>query len=265
MELITSGETLDFLSKSAPRAWIKRMLLWMIYTYEIDVYCLNARSVAKTRVYKLLLDALDRDANGPKREEQIREHFSEEMAEKLLAANEMDELKEVVCELTEEDTLQQVSCGYFVYATHINWEEGVLLAEIYDSTADKDLFLDSDELLQSEFDDADYEVGFTGLCFDREKIEMLQPNFPMLQPAKESREERPRLGRPRTWDWESTTAYLLSIAQTPDGLPTGPGAQAQIERLVADWFMASTGNTPAVSQIRQHVAKITKALKKPES
>ena len=50
-------------------------------------------------------------------------------------------------------------------------------------------------------------------------------------------------------------AHLLSIAQTPDGLAMGQGAQAQIERLIADWFMTSTGNSPAESQMRHHARR----------
>ena len=64
---------------------------------------------------------------------------------------------------------------------------------------------------------------------------------------------------------EGSTAYLLSIAQTPDGLAMGQGAQAQIERLIADWFMTSAGNTPAESQVRQHATKIMIALNRPKS
>jgi DNA invertase Pin-like site-specific DNA recombinase len=32
-----------------------------------------------------------------------------------------------------------------------------------------------------------------------------------------------------------------------------------------DWFMTSTGNTPSVSQVRQHATKIMKVLKRPKS
>jgi hypothetical protein len=115
-------------------------------------------------------------------------------------------------------------------------------------------------LLTSEYASAEFEVVLKGLCFERDRIEMLQPNSELPQSLRERQDERPKLGRPRTWDWEGATAHLLTLAQQPDGLPTGPGAQAQIERLIADWFMGSTGNTPAASQVRQHANKIMKAL-----
>jgi hypothetical protein len=106
MELITSSETLDFLSKTAPRAWIKRMLLWMIFTDEIGAYFLEARSIAKTRVFTIVLEALKGDAIGPKREELIREHFNAEMAEKLIAANEMDDIQEIAHEWGRDEQPQ---------------------------------------------------------------------------------------------------------------------------------------------------------------
>jgi hypothetical protein len=42
-------------------------------------------------------------------------------------------------------------------------------------------------------------------------------------------------------------------------------AQAQIERLIAEWFTKETGDAPADSQVRQHATKIMRALKKPEN
>jgi len=108
-------------------------------------------------------------------------------------------------------------------------------------------------------------ISLTGLSFDRETIEMLQPSVELAPVAVGQTESRARIGRPRTWDWDSATTYLLTIAQKPDGLPTGPGAQAQIERLIAEWFTNETGDAPAASQVRQHATKIMRALKKPES
>src|SRR3954471_16875032 len=66
----------------------------------------------------------------------------------------------------------------------------------------------------------------------------------------EAIEPRARPGRPRVWDWDGALMHLLKVAQHPDGLPTGPGAQAQLERLVSDWFIETTGNAPSTSQVR---------------
>lgn len=242
------------------------MLLWMIFNGDIAPYFLEGRSVATVRSFSIVMDALQREAFGPDREKLIRERFSPDMAEKLLSTNPEDEYTEVAHEWGRDEEPKQVASGFFVYASSINWEDGIVKATIYYSTKkDDELFWDRDSFFASELTDPDYEVTLKGLCFERDAIEMLQPHIELAEPSRALRDERPRLGRPRTWDWEGATAHLIAIAQTPDGLPMGPGAQAQIERLVADWFMSSTGNTPAVSQVRQHATKIMKALKRPKS
>jgi hypothetical protein len=131
VELITSGETLDFLSKSAPRPWVKRMLLWMLFVDELAAYSLEGRSIAKTRAFSILLDVLKHEGFGPRREELIRENFNADFAEKLIAAKEGDEFEEVVHEWKRGDEPEQVSCGFFVFAENINWEEGVMRTTIY--------------------------------------------------------------------------------------------------------------------------------------
>lgn len=90
---------------------------------------------------------------------------------------------------------------------------------------------------------------------------MMQPNHELPEANANATTSAARIGRPRTWDWDAATTHLLTVAQTPDGLPTGKGAQAQIERIIADWFMKETNSTPAESLIRNHAAKIMRAIR----
>ncbi|WP_397603993.1 hypothetical protein [Sphingorhabdus sp.] len=60
-------------------------------------------------------------------------------------------------------------------------------------------------------------------------------------------------------------AYVVSQAQTPDGLPTGAGAQARIEEMISGWFLLESGDSPAPSQVRQRAALIMKTLERPET
>ncbi len=53
------------------------------------------------------------------------------------------------------------------------------------------------------------------------------------------------------WDWEGAVAHLLSVANSPDGLPD---RQSDIERLVADWFRQTIDKEPVESAIRKHVS-----------
>jgi hypothetical protein len=241
------------------------MLLWMIFNGEIIPFFNKGRSVAKVSAFSIIFDALGGDWTSENRDELIRENFEPEMADKLIAAKDMDKIEEVAFEWAIDDGPREVAAGYFVFATAIDWDQGLVEAEIESSNAnDEHLFWDSDELLVSDFEHPNYFVTLSGLCFELERIEMLQPSADLAPPPHRAVERGARMGRPRTWDWDGATIHLLTIAQTPDGLPTGPGAQAQIERLIADWFMTTTGNAPAESQVRQHSTKMMRALKKPQ-
>jgi hypothetical protein len=66
-------------------------------------------------------------------------------------------------------------------------------------------------------------------------------------------------GRPQKWDWEGALIAIIRVADL-DGLPQGPGAQAQIGELISDWFVKTTGNHPSESQIRQYASRIAKAV-----
>jgi hypothetical protein len=265
VKLISSRETLDFLTKSAPRPWVKRMLLWMIYNGEIIPFFNKGRSVATVSAFSIIFDALGGDWKSESRDELIRKHFEPEMADKLIAAKDMDNIEEVAYEWAIDDGPREVAAGYFVFATAIDWDQGLVEAQVEsDQSNDEHLFWDADELLASDFKDPSYFLTLSGLCFELERIEMLQPSTELVPQPHGAAEQGARMGRPRTWDWDGATTHLLTIAQTPDGLPTGPGAQAQIERRIADWFMTTTGNAPAESQVRQHSTKIMRALKRPK-
>jgi hypothetical protein len=266
MNLISSGETLDFLSKSAPRPWIKKMLLWMIFNGELEPFFEEGKSVETTSAFALIWKAAGTNSQGEERSRLIREEYDDELAEELINASDHDLIERLAHEWKAGSGAQTVAAGYFVYANSINWEDGLLEAEIrYKFKDNESLFWEDDELLQGEFEKADHNVTLRGLRFEREKIEMLQPNVEMAPATPKSVPAAAPIGRPRTWDWDGATTFLLTIAQTPDGLPTGPGAQAQIERLLADWFVQNAGKEPAESLIRKHATKIMCALKKPES
>ena len=57
-------------------------------------------------------------------------------------------------------------------------------------------------------------------------------------------------------------AHVVAVANTPDGLETGPGAQAAIERLIAGWFTRASNDAsaPSESEIRKRANRIVKAI-----
>jgi len=260
MELIAAADTVDFLSKSAPAPWVKRMLLWMIFDGELAAFFREGRSVASTYVFAAFGDAGDQD-----RETFAREKYGDGIAEKLMRAGHHDLIDDLVFEWGQDDEPYHVAPGYFARASRIDWGIGSVVAEIDAfEKIDRDLFWDEEDLLNSVFDHARYTIELKGLSFEREKIEMLQPGVQISHQPAALVMRRP-LGRPRKWDWDGATMHLLTIAQTPDGLPLGPGGQANIERELAEWFVKTTGDGPSPSQIRQHASKVMRTLKTPET
>ena len=61
-----------------------------------------------------------------------------------------------------------------------------------------------------------------------------------------------RPGRKPKWDWDRAIRHIIKVANSPDGLPP---IQADIERLVADWFFEHYGENPSESMIRTFVRR----------
>jgi hypothetical protein len=57
-------------------------------------------------------------------------------------------------------------------------------------------------------------------------------------------------GRPRKWDWDGALIFLIARANTPDGLPS---VQADVEKMMADYFERKNGDSPTESAIRERV------------
>jgi hypothetical protein len=178
LELISAHDAVEFLSKSAPRPWIKRMLLWMICSFELIPYFLKGRSVAKCSALAALMQGVDDGISMDEARITVRNRFTPELAEKILAAKvggvaKMGEYVETVAyEWGENEGPKQASPGYFLNLTNIEWKRGVINVEIsaFDQTA-RAFFGEEEELLTSAFDDASYRITLTGLCFDIESIE----------------------------------------------------------------------------------------------
>jgi hypothetical protein len=69
-----------------------------------------------------------------------------------------------------------------------------------------------------------------------------------------------RRGRPRKWDWEGAMCAVIAQANMPDGLADGYGAQAEVGRLLAQWFRDNQCGEPAPSEIGLRAAKIMAAI-----
>lgn len=68
-------------------------------------------------------------------------------------------------------------------------------------------------------------------------------------------------GRPRKWDWEGALSGIVAEANSnPDGLPAGYGAQAEIARMLADWFSAHQSGQPTDSELQKRARLVLSAV-----
>jgi hypothetical protein len=73
-----------------------------------------------------------------------------------------------------------------------------------------------------------------------------------------------RGGRPPKWDWEGAMAHLVALANGRDGLhPEKDGEEltsSYIGDLLANWFVAKTGEHPSDSELRKRGSQILVAM-----
>lgn len=262
MKLITAADTLDFLSKSAPRPWLKRMLCWMIQQGELQAYATGGRITPHTYIFSLYAESWQPDQTAEELDKQIRTDYGNEIADSIVGKERTDLVSDDTTEWNDADEIRQVAIGVIMFGDAIDWENGLINTEI-DGTIIKDLYylFNDEEMFSSQFEKPDYEVVFTGICFSRDEIEMMLPtsDFPQLTVGPPARQAA-SIGRPRNWDWEGALAHIVSVANHPDGLPGGDGAQARIEEILKDWFVGETGGSPADSQIRDRERAVLRTL-----
>lgn len=243
----------------------------MAFDDELRAYSTHGKVQAHGSVFDLVSDLIKPPGqmSSPELDALIRQEFSEEMAQKLIGRNLHDRIDDEPVVWKQDEEPICLDFGFFLYATDIDWDAGIIRSDFIpiDSSSSEIFFPSSEELLASEFDQPNFDVLIEGLSFEVGKIEMLLPSLSlenMTGFTAPQRDISPRVGRPPKWDWEGAMAFVISQAQTPDGLPTGPGAQARIEEMIRDWFLTEAGDAPAPSLIRQRAAKIIGMLERPQ-
>lgn len=97
-----------------------------------------------------------------------------------------------------------------------------------------------------------------GVRFAREDIVIMNPGRDLRSKVRPSlmTEERRTGGAQTRYDWEGALIALIALANNPDGLPTGPGANARLVEVMAMWFQKNGGIEPSQSALKQRAAKI---------
>jgi len=271
MKLITSHEAIAFLSKAAPKAWVQRLLKCMIVDGEIEAFFSEGRIQPFTYGFYFTSDLREEagENSGPKMDAIIRKKFAPKLADQLAGGEGLNKVNDEQCHWQPEYGPEPIDLGWIFFAEEIDWEKGSISVPRVPTDRDTgDWMFPSREFFDSEFENAEYEAEFQGMAFNFAAIEMLLPNSNLGQEAAgvtRSSGDGRRVGRPPKWDWEGSISHVVAKAQTPDGLPTGPGAQARIEEMISEWFIGETGDSPSSSQIRQRASKIVRSLESAET
>lgn len=270
MKLISSHEAVTFLSQAAPRPWVQRLLRWLAFDEGLSAYSRKGKVQAYGSVADYTAPLIEKagQLSGPEMDAVIREEFSEEVAAKLIGKDPFSRCDEEPFVWDESDEPKLLDIGFFLYASEIDWEAGILKADFLPGYGElHETFFPDSEFLGTELERPDFEVEIAGLSFEFSKIEMLLPSMKLGQTmgfTAAQHDRRKPVGRPQKWDWEGAMASVIAQAQHPDGLPTGPGAQARIEALISDWFVQQVQEAPSPSQVRQRAAKIIQMIETPK-
>lgn len=199
-------------------------------------------------------------------EELLKKEFDSDLVDSIIGKSGMDFIEDAPITWNEKDEPHHLGAGFFVYADEIDWESGILKTDSIPMHSDREehLFWDAEDHLSSAlFEHPDFSVLLSGMCFQLSAIEMLLPTEQLTSGSRmvvaRTDQGRP-LGRPAKWDWDAALAHIVALANKPDGLPDGPGAQARIEELIAEWFIERSGDAPAISQIRTRAQKIVRSM-----
>lgn len=269
MEFISARDAVQFLAQSAPAAWVYRALLWMVQTGELDLYADTVTVEARASIFGFLIPLYDEAGawEGAAMDAAIRKNYAPDLAEKIIGKDRHGYIDDEIQVVTGWDAIGSLGLGFLVFSSKFDWRNNQMECEYIDDDALKlDWLFGSQDFVGSEFPNPDYTVKFSGLKFDANRIELLLPAAQLSAKIEKSAgvSLARHVGRPTKWDWDGAMSHVIATAQTPDGLPTGHGAQAKIEAMIADWFETETGNSPAISQIRAKASRIIAMIEKVE-
>ena len=264
--MIPLADAIDFLSQAAPRPWVTRMLHAMLLNDELQAYFLSGQIRSEVSVGEILHLAKDAklEPHSSERDAAVRASLGDEIADRIEGKDWTDRILDSEERVGDFDGFVHAPSGFILFG-EIDWQTGDLVCDYIPARRERASFqFDGfEDLMGSEFLSNDVTAKFQSMHFERARIELLLPNQRLhagSEKAQPALSDSTRIGRPRKWDWEAALSFIISKAQTPDGLPVGPGAQARIEAMIADWFETETGGSPSVSQIRTRASAIVRMI-----
>lgn len=245
------------------------MLHAMLMKDELQAWFLSGKTRSEVMVAQILdrIEGMGFEPPSDERDARVRGQLGDEIGDLIAGKTWRERVVEYEMPVESSDGINgfvYAELGFIHYG-EINWETGDLICEFIPEKPERPdhLWLGAEDSIGSDYDMNDATAEFRGMHLAREKIELLLPSHYLSSGNGQSSSIRPeprRVGRPAKWDWESALTYTVAQAQTPDGLPTGPGAQAKVETIIAEWFERQTGNSPSVSQIRTRASTIMRMI-----
>ena len=154
--------------------------------------------------------------------------------------------------------------------TNIRQHIDAIMSKALDSEASNYGFSMIDDEVLAHLNDLQHAIEHDVVQLNTSSLEMAATRFQPVRDAATLKLDKYRSrfverknlgGRSPKWEWESSLCHLVAIANSLDGLPSGPKSQAQIETLIANWFIVTTGDAPAESEIRIRAKKVVNAIK----
>jgi hypothetical protein len=273
---ISSDQALNLLQQHAPRAWCKRLLQWEVLQGALSLYFSAGHIRSKRQAGYYLLDMFPETEGAKPSLALVGQHFGAEVEEKLRSAGCPENPNPADCfgldawvDLHSERWIGEprvFPVGVLIFADELDWQQGIASASQFSlDNVPEFLFEGAEEDLGTADRYAEVDYHLEGMCFEFSAIEMMAPGTSDLTGLRALEKLRPRrseVGRPRKWDWEGALTEVIKVANTPDGLPDGYGAQASIERAIADWFASTAGSSPPESEIRKRASDILRATRR---
>nr|WP_314446804.1 hypothetical protein [uncultured Sphingomonas sp.] len=266
MILISSKDAVDMLATCAPRAWCKRLLNWEVFWGELRLYARDGTIVHCRPAYDLLREAgwisAPNDVVSDAQLSEIGDLSDDDDGEALkraLAAPRFDQVEWLTYQWGVADGALPI--GLIVSQDRLDWEEGNLSASIHYGLVPSEWLESAEEIFEPR-EASEIRVELTGLSFELSALEMLAPTAQVPNGRAEQTRTGPKLGgRPKKWDWEGALAAVAAEAnRNPDGLPQGYGAQAQIEKMISEWFVSRIGEGPVESEVRLRAGRILREI-----
>lgn len=263
--LISSKEALDVLSRSAPRAWCKRLLLQLIFEGHLFAYVCRGEWTGYLPIGVLLDNDELAPVDGEPFWQAVQEKWgfgSPKSMDDMVRGRAGKALGKITGGRWYEDNEypeHQIGFGYFYHADSIDFEEGTLsIDEFFPSEATESFFLPDDSMFREKkrlgedlFSWLICKVEFGALSFESSAIELIAG----LEADSGVSAKRVN-GRPTKWDWTGAMLAVVELANRPDGISQERGEQARVEEAMAGWFVEATGDQPHKSQIREHASRV---------